>query len=303
MKLIHFQSSLMTLGIFILSSITAIPGNAQLAASEFSTVSQTIDGTVISIEYSRPSRRGRDPLFGGVMAYGQVITPGANMATTIEFSKNIMIDGNAVPAGKYSVWIAFEEGQWEFALDETWQRFHGPHPVLDDIEIHFPVTPREVPLEMETLTFHFPTVRPDGTILRLHWGTTAVDMNVEVESTPLVNVTADEAVRYVGKYRVEVQEKPPWTMFSGTIDMELTYENGFLHTVMDIGPYTDAHDLAFFPRSDQVFFPVMLMDGVVAQSFEGGVLFEFNMGSSGQAETFEARLADDSIWLTGTKID
>ena len=209
MRRIYLQTLSMALGMFIISVSAVTTSNAQIAASEFSTVSQTVDGTVISIEYSRPSRRGRDPLFGGVMAYGQVITPGANMATTIEFNRDVTIDGNAVPAGKYSVWISFEEGQWEFALDETWQRFHGPHPVLDDAEFHFPVTPREVPLEMETLTFHFPTVRPDGTTLRLHWGTTAVDMNIEVESTPLVNVTADEAGRYVGKYRVEVQEKPP----------------------------------------------------------------------------------------------
>ncbi|GMQ82132.1 MAG: hypothetical protein BMS9Abin05_1575 [Rhodothermia bacterium] len=303
MRHIYLQTFSIALGMFIISVCAATTSSAQIAASEFSTISQTVDGTIISIEYSRPSRRGRDPLFGGVMAYGQIITPGANMATTIEFNRNVTIDGNAIPAGKYSVWIAFEEDQWEFALDETWQRFHGPHPVLNDLEFHFPVTPREVPSEMETLTFHFPTVRTDGTILRLHWGTTAVDMNIEVEPTPLVNVSADEAVKYVGTYRVEVQESPPWTMFSGTMDIELTYENGFLHSVMNIGPYTDPHDLAFFPKADQVFFPVMLMDGVIAQTFGGAVLFEFNMDSSGQAETFEARFPDDSLWLSGSRVE
>jgi len=156
---------------------------------------------------------------------------------------------------------------------------------------------------METLTFHFPTVSTDGTILRLHWGTTAIDMNIEVEPTPLVNVTADEAVKYVGKYSVEVNEIPPWTMFSGTIDIELTYENEFLHSVMNIGPYTDPHDLAFFPKADQVFFPVMLMDGVIAQTFGGLLLFEFKMDNSGYAETFEARLADDSLLMSGTRIE
>ena len=226
------------------------------------------------------------------------------MATTIAFSNNVTIDGNAIPAGKYSVWIAFEEGQWEFLLDETWQRFHGPHLVREEAEFGFTVRPHEVSLEMETLTFHFPAVRTDGATLRMHWGTTAIDMNIEVESTPLVNITADEAGKYVGKYTVEVQKMPPWSMFSGNMDIELTYENGFLHSVMNIGPYTDAHDLAFFPHSDQVFFPVMLMDGVVAQSFGGAVLFEFNMGGSGQAETFEARFAaNDNLWMSGTRID
>lgn len=225
------------------------------------------------------------------------------MATTIAFSNNVRIDGNAIPAGKYSVWIAFEEGQWEFLLDETWQRFHGPHLVREEAEFGFTVTPREVPLEMETLTFHFPAVRTGSTTLRMHWGTTAIDMNIEVESTPLVNITADAAGPYVGKYTVEVQEMPPWSMSSGTMDIELTFENGFLHSVMNIGPYSDPHDMAFFPQSEQVFFPVMLMDGVIAESFEGGVLFEFTLDDSGKADSFQARFADDSLWLSGTRID
>lgn len=37
---------------------------AQMLASEPATVTQTIDGTVISIEYSRPSLRGRPELWG-----------------------------------------------------------------------------------------------------------------------------------------------------------------------------------------------------------------------------------------------
>jgi len=37
---------------------------AQIRASELGTVSQTIDGTVISVEYSRPRARGRASLFG-----------------------------------------------------------------------------------------------------------------------------------------------------------------------------------------------------------------------------------------------
>lgn len=222
------------------------------------------------------------------------------MATNIEFSKNVTIDGHAVPAGKYSVWIAFEEGEWEFILDEEWQRFHGPHLVMDEAEIHFPVIPQEVSLEMETLTFHFPSVRPDGTTLRMHWGTTMIELDVKVEKTPLVHVTADEAAPYLGKYRVDVQESPPWTMFSGPMDVEFSYENGFLHSVMMIGPYTDAHDLAFFPEGDNVFSLGMLMDDQYAQSFPG-VLFEFKTDSSGDVQGFEARFTNDFLWLSGTR--
>ena len=110
MKLTPFQKCLGFTGVLVASLFLANAGNAQITASEFGTVSQAVDGTVISIEYSRPSRRDRDVLFGGVMAYGQVITPGANMATTIEFSKDVSINGNVVPAGKYSDFVLHFNG-------------------------------------------------------------------------------------------------------------------------------------------------------------------------------------------------
>lgn len=302
MKRIIFKTCLALSGVVLTALCLVTTSTGQLAASELGTVSQAVDGTLISIEYSRPSRRDRDPLFGGVMAYGQVITPGANMATTIEFSKNVTINGNAVPAGKYSVWIGFEEDGWEFGLDETWQRFHGPHPVIDDLEIHFPVQPQEMPLEMETLTFHFPAVRKDGTTLRMHWGTTAIDLDVKVEPTPLVNITAEEAALYEGMYAITVYKNPPWTMYDGSAEVPLTYEGGYLHTILNIGPYTDPHDMALFPKSPQVFYPILLMDGKPAEKF-GMVYFEFEVNSSGRAISFEARREDDSIFVSGKRME
>jgi hypothetical protein len=35
---------------------------------------------------------------------------------------------------------------------------------------------------METLAFHFPVVGPSSATLRLHWGTTAIDIPIEVEA-------------------------------------------------------------------------------------------------------------------------
>ena len=276
---------------------------AQIVASERSTLSQTIDGTVITIDYARPSRRGRDPLFGGVMPYGEIITPGANMATTLEVSKDITINEVSVPAGKYSVWVSFDgPEQWRIGLDETWQRFHGPHPTADELEILIPVSPNEVSMEMETLTFHFPSVSADDAVLRLHWGTTAADMAVHVQPTPMENITAEAAGAYVGSYSVEVVKIPPFTIYEGTVQAEFAYEDGFLHSWMNIGPYSDPHDLAFFPKAEQVLYPVELIKGVPANNFGGMVLFEFTMDESGRAVGFEARLPQsDALWMTGTR--
>src|ERR1043166_8508411 len=82
---------------------------AQVRASEAASVSQTVDGTKLTIEYSRPRGRARDSLFGKVVPWGLTWTPGANFATTLEVSKDVRINGHPLAKGKYSVWMRSEE--------------------------------------------------------------------------------------------------------------------------------------------------------------------------------------------------
>ena len=160
-------------------------------------------------------------------------------------------------------------------------------------------------MTMETLTFHFPSIKADDAVLSLQWGTTAADMAVQVQPTPMENISADAAQAYVGKYSVDVVKIPPFTIYDGTVEVEFTYENGFLHSWMEIGPYSDPHDLAFFPKVDQVLYPVELIKGEPANNFGGMVYFEFTKDESGKANTFEARLpgAEDTLWMSGTRIE
>ena len=47
-----------------LAGILALPLEAQIRGSERAVVTQTVDGTTISVDYARPRVRGRDPVFG-----------------------------------------------------------------------------------------------------------------------------------------------------------------------------------------------------------------------------------------------
>ena len=85
-----------------LTLTTATELHAQIRASEMATFTQMIDGTKISMSYSRPRGRGRDPLFGSVKSvrWDEVWTPGANYATTFEvnrFSVRACAEVSAVP--------------------------------------------------------------------------------------------------------------------------------------------------------------------------------------------------------------
>lgn len=100
------RGSTETLGAILLVIGSASGASGQtLLASELGSVSQVVDGTKVTVEYSRPRARGRTGLFGGEVKFGHVWTPGANRSTTLAVSKDVSINGHAVPKGKYSVWM------------------------------------------------------------------------------------------------------------------------------------------------------------------------------------------------------
>ena len=60
----------------------------------------TTKGTTITIDYSQPSVKGRT-IGKEIAAFGEVWRTGANEATTFEVSKDAMIGGKKLAAGKY----------------------------------------------------------------------------------------------------------------------------------------------------------------------------------------------------------
>lgn len=186
--------------------LDAGPGSAQVRASEPGSVSQTVDGTVITLEYSRPVARGRDSLFGGVVAWGRMWTPGANWATTLEVSRAVRINGSALAEGKYSVWMVPREGgSWDVVFHGEERRFHTQRPdsAGEGEVLRVTAEPRTAE-HMETLTWYFPVVTRDGATLRMHWGETYVPLRITVEPSKSVALSAGARQPYLGAYTMRL---------------------------------------------------------------------------------------------------
>src|SRR5689334_22101913 len=67
-------------------------------ASQEASVSQRIGLTDIAIQYHRPLVKGRT-VFGGLEPWDKVWRAGANENTTISFSTDVTVEGQALPAG------------------------------------------------------------------------------------------------------------------------------------------------------------------------------------------------------------
>ncbi len=65
----------------------------------------------LKVLYNRPSKRGRK-IFGELVPYGKVWRTGANEATTFETNKSIIIEGETLAPGKYTLWTIPDSTVW-----------------------------------------------------------------------------------------------------------------------------------------------------------------------------------------------
>jgi hypothetical protein len=76
----------------------------------------------VMINYSAPSVNGRK-IFGDLVPYGKTWRTGANEATTFEVSKNVMIEGQELAAGKYALFTIPGEETWTIVFNSAWDQW------------------------------------------------------------------------------------------------------------------------------------------------------------------------------------
>jgi hypothetical protein len=197
------RPSVLVWGTVVSLAVDAGVATAQIVASERASVAQTVDGTQITVDYSRPRLRGRTTIYGGLEKWGTVWTPGADDATAIRLSKPATVAGLQVPAGRYSVWFVLRESApWTLVLDPRDSLFHTEHPDSTAQQLRAPIVPFDVPAT-EVLTWAFPDVTNRGATLEFRWGTKGVALPITVQPTLPFTVTAAEAAPFLGSYNFE----------------------------------------------------------------------------------------------------
>lgn len=273
--------------------------HAQIRASELASVSQTIDGTKLTIQYSRPRARGRDTLFGTpkVVRWNEVWTPGANYATTIETNKDVTLDGRKLAAGKYSVWLVVRPGaEWTAVFDPKHRQFHMAYPDSNPTQTRFPVKRGTGPFT-EVLTWSFPDVHATGGTLAMQWGTTRVAFEVGVSPSLVVELPEADARSYLGRYETIEKDSTGRERRSVT---NVLYENGTLKAEFEpADPYMGRFALI---RVGPDYFAPGLYDksGKIYEVLRPDMIVGFKR-AGGRVVSFEVRGEDDELWSTGTR--
>jgi hypothetical protein len=82
----------------------------------------TFLGAQVAINYSSPSVKGR-AIWGDLVPFGKVWRTGANEATTFETDKDLMIQGQKLPAGKYGLFTIPGETEWTWIFNSVWEQW------------------------------------------------------------------------------------------------------------------------------------------------------------------------------------
>ena len=288
-----------------LMALTA-SASAQVRASEFATISQTVDGTTITVEYSRPRTRGRSPVYGTpIVAWGEVWTPGANWATTLDVSNDVAINGHPVPKGKYSVWMQVEQGDWTVILDPKAKQFHTEHPKPDSSQVRFAVQP-DSGTGPEVLTWSFPDVSSNGTVLQMAWAGRSVRLAVDVPPSHPRTLAAALADRYVGNYSLKWIPRDSTAAKADAVTppletWKLSYTTDMLMLDWEVAADSEApYHAILVGIGNDAFYPLFIEeDGI--QDAAPNLAAEFAV-ADGRARGFVIRRKDDSIQAVGTRI-
>lgn len=157
--------------------------NAQIKTpqpSPSSKIEQTVGLTNVTLEYSRPSMRGR-VVFGDLVPYGQLWRTGANANSKITFSDNVIIDGQELKKGTYAIYTIPYEKTWNVLFYNDATNWGNPQK-WDDSKVAAKTTVAIQPMDMkvETFTLSIDDIENGSAVLGILWENVYVGVKFEV---------------------------------------------------------------------------------------------------------------------------
>ena len=144
------------------------------------TIKQNFGLGTVELNYSRPGIKGRK-IFGDVVPFDQVWRTGANNATVLTFSDEVIIGGTTIKAGKYGLLTIPGKKEFTFIITKD---LTINQPALykkenDVVRVVVPVMKTNDPVE--TLYMQFTNIKNESCDLQLLWDKVAVSLPITVD--------------------------------------------------------------------------------------------------------------------------
>lgn len=168
---------------------TTLTVSAQIntpAPSPAATVTQGIGLGKATIEYSRPSLKGRK-IFGTPLApYTQVWRTGANKIPNLTLTQEVEIEGNKVAAGTYGIFTIPTENEWTIILSKNPNQWGAyDYKQADDL-LRFKVKADKLTKTEEHFTMEFSDFTPTSAKVVIRWENTQVKFGISQDPDALI---------------------------------------------------------------------------------------------------------------------
>jgi hypothetical protein len=189
MKRFNIALSMVSVLLLVIPSAAQAQGEKVRASLKASVTQRLGIDTDITIDYSRPGVKGR-VIWGKLVPYG--LAPGnsyskdkpfpwragANENTTIQCTKDILVEGKKLPAGKYGIHMIPSEKNWIIAFSKK-NDLDGSflYNQEDDI-FRITVTPVSAP-HQEWLLYGFDDLSGTSATAYLHWEKLKVPFKIQ----------------------------------------------------------------------------------------------------------------------------
>ena len=154
-------------------------------ASPSAQITQQFGLTTVTVNYSRPSTKGRK-IFGELVPYGQIWRTGANTATQLNFSTAVTIAGQQIPAGTYALYAIPGKSEWTMILSNKTELWGAIGYNEKDDQLRFKAVPKKTKEKSESFEIGFNNITDNSIQISLTWENTRVAFNIVSEVDPIV---------------------------------------------------------------------------------------------------------------------
>lgn len=164
--------------------------------SPHAVLQQRIGFTDITVDYSRPGKRGR-VVMGNLVPYGRIWRVGANESTKITFSEDVKIEGHPVPKGTYALYAFPGPNEWIIVIHKNiahWGDGRDQYNEKEDL-IRFKVMPEKISDLQETFLIEFDELSHKRALMIWKWENTKVSFWIEVNTDDQMIVKINKAIR------------------------------------------------------------------------------------------------------------
>ena len=168
--------------------------------SPSSKIYQTVGLTEVSVEFSRPSMRGR-AIMGELVPFGEIWRTGANKNTVIAFSDAVTFGDQELAAGSYAIYTRPGKELWEVFFYSDIENWGTPSEwdaakVAATVEVA-PTSGSDI----ETFSIWFSNLHNNGGTLNMGWADARVALPLGVPTVAKATASIEKALKNDPQHR------------------------------------------------------------------------------------------------------